>query len=290
MNPRFLLTALQIKDEVIFAYLIQQGANLYKKILLESNQITPLQLLSDNIQLYRIANITEVNKKDELGNTLLHFAVCNLNIQNKLELTRDLLTKNADPLVTDAEGKTPLMLFVMNNSLKYRSFSGYDSVITQLAPSIHMQDINGNSALHLVHIGEIKLINILIEKGADVLSKNKKSESFLLNFVRSFVKKEEKKEIIELCRSKGYLNKISSDDPELLYRLLHYAIDNDDLSLFKSLLSTAKKDVINFDINGLPSLIEKATNKHKGFVEFLEKKGVEVHSAIAEPVAIRPKQ
>ena len=117
-----------------------------------------------------------------LGENFLHFAVKGKN----LSLVQFLINHGYSPLTKNDEEKTPLHLAVVHcDSLSYSDCDG--DLIALLTPdvkSIDIQDVEGNTALHLaIQQGKLMIVKQLVERGADFGIQNKKGRTALHEWV-----------------------------------------------------------------------------------------------------------
>ena len=104
----------------------------------------------------------DLNKKDQGGNTPLHFA----SAYGRLEIVKFLLENKADPSLKNNEGKTALQI-ADTNKIYSNSPNIYINIINTLSP-ISKMDKKGNTALHFyASNGEIGKVEDLLKKGAD---------------------------------------------------------------------------------------------------------------------------
>jgi len=169
----------------------------------------------------------KIFKKNEDGETVLHYAVLGCNI----EIIKFFLSKGLDINGTGGGGWSPLMTAV-NDAYSGKTFrNGREEIIKFLLnnkASVNYQDENGKTALMLAIDGEttlmevvenscvlfndserpnLEIIKLLIETGADVNLKNSDGET-ALDIAKSY----EKQAVIDYLIANGAKGKDNRDD------------------------------------------------------------------------------
>ena len=104
----------------------------------------------------------DLNKKDQGGNTPLHFAAA----YGRLEIVKFLLENKADSSLKNNEGKTALQI-ADSNKIYSNSPGVYINIVNALSPISKMNE-KGNTALHFdASDGKIEKVKDLLTKGAD---------------------------------------------------------------------------------------------------------------------------
>ena len=148
----------------------------------------------ENFEKY-IAKMDDINQQDDLGQTLLHYAV----IENDIEMVKLLLDKDVDPTIKNKFGKSPMELtapFVYTDKGKkiqamlqeYEDMAIFNKITNAIAEgdveaakkelpklkNINIVDEDGQTLLHYANsIGNQDIAKLLMEKGADPTIKNK---------------------------------------------------------------------------------------------------------------------
>ncbi|XP_014231263.2 ankyrin-1-like [Trichogramma pretiosum] len=154
--------------------LLRRGANLN---LANEEGLTALHLICKSLRYYDLTKMilelidekhrsAQVNSRDQMGNTPLHFASGAFGDNEVIEL---LLRHGADPNAANAEGLTPLHMFCKR---KYDSnlteiFFNINDELNQLV-EVDARDILGRSPLnYAVDNGHKKAIESLLRRGPD---------------------------------------------------------------------------------------------------------------------------
>lgn len=159
--------------ETDFAYFQDAVATRNLSGRLDDGQ-TPLHLASimghSAIAGYLLENNADPTAQDSSGATPLHEAVRYGN----LEIAKLLLDADADINAKDNLGKTPIMLIFPKDKLfdTYQLLASYRADLTQ-------KDMFGDTILHTATMMNVepKIIELLINKGADVNARNKEGST-----------------------------------------------------------------------------------------------------------------
>ncbi|XP_066137555.1 putative ankyrin repeat protein RF_0381 [Euwallacea fornicatus] len=181
-----------------------------------------LNLALDHLDIYNF----QVNSKDHLGNSLLHYAARKGNI----EATQKLLALSASPDILDEKGSTPLHLACIKKHI------AVVRILLDHAAKIDIKNYFGYTPLSLaVRCGDEALVRYLIKKGADITATNNVYESLLHIAVASRNEK-----LVELFIRRGKLgvdSRNSCDEtplmmavkygiPSIVDMLLDYNVDH----------------------------------------------------------------
>ncbi len=237
---------------------------------------------------------TDINAKDENGQTSLYIAV---NNDNK-ETVKLLIDKGADVNAKNEDGQTPLDIILNRNRIQISRNPNHaeirDLLIANGAEilSIHAAvqsgdlgqvkefleqgiDINsknsdGDTALHIAVDRDYNdVAKLLIDKGADVNAKDKRNETPLYNAIYN-----SNKDLVSLLVNKGAdVNFSASEGDSILYE----AIWMDDFDIVKILVDNgAKYDVKDKD--GLTALYEAISQGSMDMVKLFISKGIDKYS------------
>ncbi|VVC42900.1 Ankyrin repeat-containing domain,Ankyrin repeat [Cinara cedri] len=114
--------------------------------------------------------LEDTDFKDKYGNTLLHFAVKH----GQIDVIRELLLSGEDINTQNKKGETPLH-WAAGCAIK----SGHMSIIRALLrlrkPKIYSISKGGRASLYVAGYGKIDVVKVLLEMGADPLSRDRKN-------------------------------------------------------------------------------------------------------------------
>lgn len=183
-----------------------------------------------NIMLKKGVNINLAQDAPaEAGNTPLHIAC----IYGKVEMVKNLLALGADDTIQNINGKTPAH-YVAERST-YLTAEKREELFS-LLPHIDLAGRDGETPLMLLmsigdsSVDKIKLLEILLAKGARVNCSDDKGNTPLLLCAQDFDERFER--IKMLCQAGAEINAIDSEGNNVLY----YTLDNGDLQSAKYLL------------------------------------------------------
>ncbi|MBJ6983985.1 ankyrin repeat domain-containing protein [Luteimonas sp. MC1750] len=137
--------------------------------------IADKQAQDSDRMVVQLALSRDVNARDEEGNTALHVAAGDRNLQ----LVQKLIARNADATLTNAEGQSALHIACATSARTAKSQTDQAQVVALLAPhsSIDGQDNNGNAAIHLAAAkGVDRTVGELLRHGANPSLRNGEGE------------------------------------------------------------------------------------------------------------------
>ncbi len=276
--------AAQTNNKCIIIFLLNNlnqhdGQQLLSKSLhcaIQNNKHTLVQDLCNDLYIPQI-----INRQEKNGNTLLHHAIRN----NNVEAVKILLQKGADYTVQNTSNLTPICYaeqnghqeiidyllnkrdhddqkkYLLYHSLNFAIQHKNNSLIKRLCNSnnhfirevINAEDADQNTLLHhAIRNNNVKAVKRLLEKGADYTVKNKNSLTPIC-----YAAYYGNKKIIDLL-----LNKINDNEQQkyLLYHSLNFAIQKKNNSLIKHLCNSNNhfiREVINAEDQNKETLLRK---------------------------------
>ena len=214
----------------------------------------------NNIKSIISKDRTKIDEKNEHGNTFLHLAADNGNI----EVLKYLVSQGANVNVKDNYGRTPLQVAVNKNNLEMVEY------LISHGADVNVKDSFSKSPLHdAASIGNIETVQILISHGAQINAKDKINKTPL----HHSVEKGHKKITQYLISKNGVVN---TKDDRGKYPL-HYAASFGDLEQVKYLIS--KGAAVNArDKFDLCPLHDAADYEHLEIVKYLLSQGADVNA------------
>jgi ankyrin repeat protein/Tfp pilus assembly protein PilF len=224
----------------------------------------------EDIRYFLEQKDVDLNARDEIGYTLLEFAV-ERDDDNSADIVKFLISKGADVHAKNSKGWTPLYTVKKADIAKLLISAGAE---------VNAKDIIGFTPLHIVRNSDIA--KLLISTGADVNAKDIKWGMTPLHNMSTSAKKEEKngflqdyykelmKELIEIAKilvsSGADVNAKASDGSTPL----SFAAVEGNLEFFETLVSLGADVNVKND-NGISPLGTAEHNGHAAIVRFLTK-------------------
>ena len=201
----------------------------------------------------------DINQVDNKGFSCLHTAICNTNNTDVLDL---LLRAGADPMLRTGEGHTLLILAASNENIPMTKYLLHRKLYT----SINEVNNNGWSALHYsvcVNTG-LDIIQLLCENGCDVTLLTNDKESLL-----HLATQNENVQIMEyLLRMKYYfdINAFNTNGFTPLHQAL---VRSSNIEVIKILIAYGANYKIKSIGDGYTSLMCSATNENIDILKYV---------------------
>ena len=216
---------------------------------------------SDHVKSIMRKDPANINEKNEDGNTFLHIAVHEGNI----DMAQYLVSKGADINVKDNLNQTPLQIAIDEGNVelaKYLIFKGADVDVQNL--------FSKATPLHsAVDKGSFEIAKLLVLQGANINAKNSDQESPLYIAV-----KRGRLEVAKFLVSQGA--ELNTKDRRGKY-VLHEAAYLGDLEQVKFLISKGM-DINAKDKNDLCPLHDAAVRGNLGVTKYLISHGADVNA------------
>lgn len=174
-NP--LLSAADFNNVEIAKYLLDKGADGH--IILPQNPVTPLSsaLRRGNLEVARllIEREKEIDFKDTIGDTALMYAVESEKF-NK-EICELLLSKGADINATDGNGGSTILINITNSIENHEDKARF--LLDHGANVNASNSVGTTPLLQAASVGNLNLVKLYIERGADIFVINTWNQSAL---------------------------------------------------------------------------------------------------------------
>lgn len=209
------------KYSLVINYLLKKGLDVPKDTKLFHEFFIDIINLDNNIDIKILEELINwgkinINHASDAGQTPIHIAC----LKQNLDMIKLLLEKGADPTIKENKGNTALPYakgntaiidlliskgkFDSNDLIKSCNIDKIKTLIKEQKLDIHYKDEQtGVTAVQLLCLkGDLEIIKILVEKGADFnLKDNKNNTTF--HYITSSNNQESAKEIAELLIKKG---------------------------------------------------------------------------------------
>jgi ankyrin repeat protein len=226
----------------------------------------------DDIKSIVSEDRAKINERDDSGNTILHNAVREGNI----EIVKYLLSQDADVNIKNSGGETALQIAIYSNNeelIKYLVSNGAD---------VNFKGVYDESPLHdAIMKGNIEIVKYLVSRGANFNTKNNVQESPLYAAVKN-----NRLDIVKYLISQGA--EVNTKD-YVGGTLLHEAASQGNLELSRYLISQgANTNARNkYDISPLH---DAADEGHPEIVKLLISQGTDVDARGAFNLHYNPLQ
>ncbi|XP_071109778.1 uncharacterized protein [Haliotis cracherodii] len=169
----------------LIEYSIQKGVSMYEVLngsVTEDDSPLELALAYGNYDCmtYLITRGAETSRQNSFGETLLHVAARNMNLDG----INILLNHGPSVIDTDLNGSTPFAYLYPDGqcSKDDRSAVGTVRALVEAGSDVNESDIEGNTCvLKAARIGDIQTVRYLCDKGADLNRKYKDGKTVLLH-------------------------------------------------------------------------------------------------------------
>lgn len=239
-----LMVAASFKNKKVVQLLLLRGAD----INLSDNEGRTVLMRSPDIIPFINLSSVELNKTDNSGYTLLHWAA----MWNNTNLIQMLIQAGSNPNISTTSGKTPLM------SASENANNEAIKVLLQLGADIQQQDSGGYTALHysvLGHKESPKTIDLLLKNHAIINhTSNDGITALMIAANRGLA------ESVKLLLQKGA-------DPNLQDSLLGttmtHAVISKQYDIAQLLLQSGNTPQKDFSFDLWHSIIDASQNKHR---------------------------
>ncbi|ARF02627.1 SWPV1-008 [Shearwaterpox virus] len=254
---RLLFNCVRVKDYELVEILLSKQADINSRLCVSSVCYAVNNEDIETVKLF-LEKGFNVNSKDEIDNTALHYAV----LSNNNNITQLLVDYKAD--IKECDGYLLLHAVKANN---------IDIIKILLNNGINVNYVNdkGYTALHYaVENNKLDIVNLLLGKGANIEIVNECS--FINNIIK--FRFTNYYNMIELMLSyKANVNNIHDN-----YAPLHLAIDEEDEEIIKLLIRYGADINIKNTYNDSSPLHHAVKSVNKNILKILLDKGADVNS------------
>ena len=210
---------------------------------------------NENIMNLILAVKPDLNKKDALDNTPLHYAC----MYGHIDLINRLLKLGAEPNMKNKKGQTPVMLAAIFKGVKTskndKTNDNSKMVRLMYNKGVSLMDIDneGNTLLHYVLKDapntqeKSKLVKYLVERGIDI-------------------EKENNKGITPLMYIHNKLKELQTPVPESNYQIEGFSVKEQNLNHF----TDEERELLESQTTIFNSIIRRNPNKYDGYINVSE--------------------